>query len=131
MWSLDRVAKLYYLIMECENARLIGCHFPGLGLKKGISFRLRSPFKTPYSKFAGEPHPPGFKTNITDRLQTDYQSVDCRVTVGQQSVDVSCSSQLPLLLCDSVIGNAYQNIIGPTGEKARENSRTIYIIYNS
>ena len=34
MWSLDRVAKLYYLIMECENARL----------KKGISFRLRSPF---------------------------------------------------------------------------------------
>ena len=34
VWSLDRVAKLYYLIMECENARL----------KKGISFRLRSPF---------------------------------------------------------------------------------------
>ena len=43
VWSLHRVAKLYYLIMECKNARLIGCHFPGLGLKKGISFRLRSP----------------------------------------------------------------------------------------
>ena len=43
VWSLDRVAKLYYLIMKCENARLIECHFPGLGLKKGISFRLRSP----------------------------------------------------------------------------------------
>ena len=44
VWSFDRVAKLYYLIMKCENARLIGCHFPGLGLKKGISFRLRMCF---------------------------------------------------------------------------------------
>ena len=42
VWSLDRIDKLYYLIMEHENATLIGCHFPGLGLKKGISFRLRS-----------------------------------------------------------------------------------------
>ena len=40
VWFLDRVAKLYYLIMECENARLIGCHFTGLGLKKGIRVRF-------------------------------------------------------------------------------------------
>ena len=33
--------------------------------------------------------------------------------------------------CDSVIGHACQNIIGPTGERAWDNSRTIYlIIYN-
>ena len=37
MWSLDRVAKLYYLIMECENARLNERDFLG-GLKKGIVF---------------------------------------------------------------------------------------------
>ena len=30
VWSLDRVASLYYLIVECENARLNEC----LGLKK-------------------------------------------------------------------------------------------------
>ena len=31
LWSFDRVAKLYYLIMECENARLIGVSFSGFG----------------------------------------------------------------------------------------------------
>ena len=36
---LDRIAKLYYLILECENAHLNRC----LSLKKGISFRLLSP----------------------------------------------------------------------------------------
>ena len=55
VWSLDRVAKLYYLILECENARVnavflkldisIGCHFSGLGLKMGISFRFLFPYR--------------------------------------------------------------------------------------
>ena len=35
VWSLDRVAKLYYLILECENGRLKEC----LGLKKGCILR--------------------------------------------------------------------------------------------
>ena len=39
VWSLDRVAELYYLIVECENASLNEC----LGLKKGISLRFLSP----------------------------------------------------------------------------------------
>ena len=33
-WSLDRVAKLYYLILECENARL-----------NDIFLKLMYPFK--------------------------------------------------------------------------------------
>ena len=38
-WSIDRVAKLYYLILECENACINEC----LGLKKGITFHFLSP----------------------------------------------------------------------------------------
>ena len=39
VWSVDRVAKLCYLIVKCENARLNEC----FGLIKGISFRFLSP----------------------------------------------------------------------------------------
>ena len=39
VWSLDREAKLYYLVLECENALLNEC----LGVKKGISFLFLSP----------------------------------------------------------------------------------------
>ena len=30
VWSLDRVAKLYYIILECENAILNECLFLNL-----------------------------------------------------------------------------------------------------
>ena len=39
VWSLDREDKLYYLVLECENALLNEC----LGVKKGISFLFLSP----------------------------------------------------------------------------------------
>ena len=39
VWSLDRVAKLFYLILECGNACLNEC----LRLKKGIIFCFLSP----------------------------------------------------------------------------------------
>ena len=39
VWSLDRVAKLCYLIVECENPNLNEFLVP----KKGISFRVLSP----------------------------------------------------------------------------------------
>ena len=54
VWSLDRVAKLYYLILECENARLYECFcfcnrglialnmvsFFAFGPQKGYQFSL-------------------------------------------------------------------------------------------
>ena len=40
MVLIDRVAKLFYLTVECENAHLNEF----LGLKKGISFRVFSPY---------------------------------------------------------------------------------------
>ena len=68
VWSLDRIAKLYYLILECETANLNEC----LSLKKvsvfaflvlnrvrpGIGFKnFRD---TPLSKILGStPLPPG------------------------------------------------------------------------
>ena len=80
VWSLDSVAKLYYLIVECENARLNEC----LGLKKVsvfafLALSLSRTFEAhPYPKFAGVP-PPGF--NLFERLGSCYKQ-DENVDVG-------------------------------------------------
>ena len=49
----------------------------------------------------------------TDRTRIFYRTCE-------KKQQIEC-----IFLCDSVIAHACQNIIGPTGERARDNSRAI------
>ena len=64
--------------------------------------------------YNGEPKASHCKVH-TDRTRIFYRSCEKK----QQIV---CR----VFLCDSVIGHACQSIIGPTGERARDNSTTVY-----
>ena len=54
------------------------------------------------------------------KAQTDRTQIFYRACEKKQQIECKVFS------CDSVIGHACQNIIGPTGETAQDNSRTIY-----
>ena len=68
--------------------------------------------------YSGEPKASQCKRHI-DRTRICYRTCEKKQQIG-------CK----VFLCDSVIGHAFQNIIGSTGEReierARDNSRTVY-----
>ena len=113
VWSLDRVAKLYYLIVECENARLNECLGLNLDLKE-IGLGLKNRRGTPLSKIRGSTSS-GQKTQQT---QSDNLGSNLR---RKGNINKKC-------LKNNAVGRRTRNLaieIGNGEKRSRYNSEII------